>query len=1166
MKNNPESGDVAMASKLMSHYGDDVFANILVTASSLERTKDKAKRLEEGLLTNWLATERSVDDVFTLLKMNEKGDEVFKSPVWGMWTSYLKKLGSENSDQLMFMVLRKHYDDDQLANILATTAKNYNTRGIAEKLEELQRASWLSSGKSADDVFHILKLNHEGDNLLKSQVLGSWVSYVKLLEKDPYEMLLFKLAKRYDAEALAIWLRAARDDYRSRSIATGIAEAQQKGWQKNGNSADDVFTLLKLDVEDALFLKSPVLDTWTSYVTKLKKDPNQLMFLKLETRYDDEGVAKVLLATKNDYTTRNAATTLENLLFQKWMSKDNSADGIFALLRLNKEGDKLFENPVFTTWESYVAKLDKANPDEAMFSVLKTHYSDQGLVKLVEIAKTNRRTENIAAKLQEEIWRNQGKTADDIFDLLKLNEKRGEMFATPEFTTWVAFVTKLNKLSKSPDEFPAISALTKRFGDVELARMLGRSKQDALRNKDLLKMVSDLQTQQFKQWHGQGKTPDDVSSMVMANGFDAKKDTRLWVILDTNKSSMEQTVTAALAATLRGLDETILEYLSGAVADQLADDVPSDAAALESLLEESVAPFLLSTSFCEDEAAASTLCAALAAKLLDSPELQAQLGAGPAQAVRVLETTQSIEEQARKDEGAADAEQLMARMWGFDKIRRTTNDELEAQQSALSARQVRKQIKLEQLTAERDEEQAELDREWEDARFLPDLTQDTGERDVHVPRLSINFKGKTLLSDTALKIVAGRRYGLVGKNGAGKTTLLRYISHYELEGFPRHIRIQLVEQESASKLSKDDRSVLEVVLAADYERTMLLQEEKELTADEANNGADHSTRLKEIYDRLVDIDSDTAESRARTILSGLQFPDHVVDGPAKALSGGWRMRTALAGALFMAPDLLLLDEPTNHLDLEAVIWLEHYLDKYEKQMIVVSHDRNFLNAVTTDIIHLTNQKLVYYKGDYNTFEHTMKENMRQQRKAYDAQQMKIQHMQEFIERFRANAKKAPLVQSRVKALDKILRNELIDEPEDEHAFRMHFPPAEPLGRPIIAVEDVGFRYTPESPLLFKDVHIGVDMSSRIGILGVNGSGKSTLINIMIGKLRANEGSVTMNPRLRVATFTQHHVDSLDLSKSAVQNMKEMFPGHEPDEFRSHLGRFNLSGELAIKPT
>ncbi|TDH67403.1 hypothetical protein CCR75_000407 [Bremia lactucae] len=627
---------------------------------------------------------------------------------------------------------------------------------------------------------------------------------------------------------------------------------------------------------------------------------------------------------------------------------------------------------------------------------------------------------------------------------------------------------------------------------------------------------------------------------------------------------VEQVVASIFTTALRGLDDTILAYIIGTVTDELLENVYSEATALKELLVASMAPFLIDTSFCKDAAAAAKICDSLSLKLHASPELQDHNKHH--NEVHMLENTQSIEEQARMDEGAAAAEQLMARMWGFDKIRKTTNDELEAQQSACSARQVRKQVKLELLTAENDEEQAELDREWEDARFLPDLTQDNGERDVHVPRLTIHFKGKTLLADTALKIVAGRRYGLVGKNGAGKTTLLRYISHYELEGFPRHIRIQLVEQESASKLSKDDRSVLEVVLAADYERTMLLQEEKELVAMESNKGVDHSVRLKEIYDRLINIDSDTAESRARTILCGLQFPDDVVSGPAKALSGGWRMRTALAGALFMAPDLLLLDEPTNHLDLEAVMWLEHYLEKYDKQMIVVSHDRNFLNAVTTDIVYLTHQKLVYYKGDYNTFERTMKENLRQQRKAYDAQQMKIQHMQEFIERFRANAKKAPLVQSRVKALDKILRNQLIEEPEDDHAFRMHFPPPEPIGRPIIAVEDVGFRYSSESPLLFKEVHMGVDMSSRIGILGVNGSGKSTLINIMIGKLRANEGSVTMNPRLRVATFSQHHVDSLDLAKSAVQNMSEAFPGHEPEEFRSHLGRFNLSGELAIKPT
>ncbi|RHY87192.1 hypothetical protein DYB26_008765, partial [Aphanomyces astaci] len=242
-----------------------------------------------------------------------------------------------------------------------------------------------------------------------------------------------------------------------------------------------------------------------------------------------------------------------------------------------------------------------------------------------------------------------------------------------------------------------------------------------------------------------------------------------------------------------------------------------------------------------------------------------------------------------------------------------------------------------------------------------------------------------------------------------------------------------------------------------------------------------------------------------------------------------------------------------------------YLETYPKTLIVVSHDRNFLNQVTTDTIYLAKQQLSYHRGNFQSFENTQEELLKNQRKAYEAQQMKVSHMQEFIDRFRCNAKKAPLVQSRVKALEKIMRT-AVEEPEDPRAFKMNFPPPEPLGRPIISVENVAFGYGDGRPELFHDVNFGIDMSSRIGILGVNGSGKSTLINLMLGKLDPTHGKCVRNPRVRISTFTQHHVDSLDLGKTAVENMMELFPGHEPDEFRTHLGRFNLSGELAMKPT
>ncbi|KAF0691937.1 Aste57867_16933 [Aphanomyces stellatus] len=606
----------------------------------------------------------------------------------------------------------------------------------------------------------------------------------------------------------------------------------------------------------------------------------------------------------------------------------------------------------------------------------------------------------------------------------------------------------------------------------------------------------------------------------------------------------EAKIKSVLTKTLRGLDEDLVDYMVSILGDYDGSDP----------LVDTIAPFLLSSGFVEEESDANTHCEALERALAEAGLIKSNI---PVEEFKKLDVVQSMEEMNRATE--AEMTGIMERMWGFESIRKTKNESMESCTDAQSQRQIRKMAKKSEAELEKERQDEEEDRAWEDIRVLPDMSTDNGEKDIHVDNVTMNFKGQTILSNTALKLVFGRRYGLIGKNGAGKTTLLRFMSHYEIKKFPRHIRMQHVEQESASKLSHCDDSVLSVVLAADYERTLLLAEEKQLLADNSD-----AERLQKVYERLGQIDSDTAESRARTILAGLQFPEHVVDGPAKALSGGWRMRTALAGALFMSPDLLLLDEPTNHLDLEAVMWLENYLETYPKTLIVVSHDRNFLNTVTTDTIYLAKQQLTYHRGNFASFENTQEEMLRNQRKAYEAQQMKVSHMQEFIDRFRCNAKKAPLVQSRIKALEKIMRT-AVEEPEDPRAFKMTFPPPEPLGRPIISIENVAFRYAPDRPDLFTDVNFGVDMSSRIGVLGVNGSGKSTLINLMLGKLEPTFGKCVRNPRVRISTFTQHHVDSLNLSLTAVENMMEIFPGHEPDEFRNHLGRFNLSGELAMKP-
>ncbi|KAJ7952180.1 ABC transporter F family-like protein [Quillaja saponaria] len=449
-------------------------------------------------------------------------------------------------------------------------------------------------------------------------------------------------------------------------------------------------------------------------------------------------------------------------------------------------------------------------------------------------------------------------------------------------------------------------------------------------------------------------------------------------------------------------------------------------------------------------------------------------------------------------------------------------------------------------------------------------------KDIHMENFNISVGGRDLIVDGSLTLTFGRHYGLVGRNGTGKTTFLRYMAMHAIDGIPKNCQILHVEQEVVG----DDTIALQCVLNSDVERTQLLEEESRLLAQQRDlefedatgenkhelNGAVEkdaiAQRLDQIYKRLELIDADSAVSRAASILAGLSFSPDMQKKATKTFSGGWRMRIALARALFVEPDILLLDEPTNHLDLHAVLWLEAYLVKWPKTFIVVSHAREFLNTVVTDILHLHGQKLNAYKGDYDTFERTREEQLKNQQKAFEANERARAHMQTFIDKFRYNAKRASLVQSRIKALD---RMGYVDEVVNDPDYKFEFPtPDDRPGPPIISFSDASFGY-PGGPLLFKNLNFGIDLDSRIAMVGPNGIGKSTILKLIAGELQPSSGTVFRSAKVRIAVFSQHHVDGLDLSSNPLLYMMRCYPGVPEQKLRAHLGSLGVTGNLALQP-
>ena len=433
--------------------------------------------------------------------------------------------------------------------------------------------------------------------------------------------------------------------------------------------------------------------------------------------------------------------------------------------------------------------------------------------------------------------------------------------------------------------------------------------------------------------------------------------------------------------------------------------------------------------------------------------------------------------------------------------------------------------------------------------------------DVKIERFSMQVNGTELISECNLELNHGRRYGLIGQNGCGKSNLLSAIAKREIP-IPEHIDIYHLREEAMPS----DRTALEsVVDHIKLEIEKLRKKEEDLMA----NYGPGDERLQVIYERLEELDPSMFETKAAELLFGLGFDKNMMQRATKDMSGGWRMRVSLARALFAAPELLLLDEPTNHLDLSAVVWLENYLAKYNKCLVVVSHSQDFLDGVCTHIIRLTNTKLTYYNGDYETFQRTRaSEDLVNQRK-YDKEQAEIKAIKEFIAKAGTFEDKMKLANSRKKVLDKMIAAGLTPEPNAErNSFRFKFPDCgAKIAPPVLPFKDVTFRYPGTDIDILKNVDFGIDMDSRVALVGPNGAGKSTLLKLVAQDLQPTTGVVERRNGVIVGRYTQHSFESLDPRATPLEFFSGTFQDMKKldDYWRSYLGTYGISGKTQTKP-
>merc|ERR1711962_412616 len=432
-------------------------------------------------------------------------------------------------------------------------------------------------------------------------------------------------------------------------------------------------------------------------------------------------------------------------------------------------------------------------------------------------------------------------------------------------------------------------------------------------------------------------------------------------------------------------------------------------------------------------------------------------------------------------------------------------------------------------------------------------------RDVKIDNFSVTFYGAELLQDTKLELSVGNRYGLMGVNGCGKSTLMACLGNREVP-IQEHIDIYYLARE----IPASEKTALEAVMEADEERIKLEKLAETLAIQEDEESQDY---LMQVYERLDDLGADTAEARAAHLLMGLQFTPAMQNKKCKDFSGGWRMRVALARALFLRPHLLLLDEPTNHLDLEACVWLEEELKTYPTILLIVSHSQDFLNGVCTQIMHMDLRKLKIYGGNYDQFMKTRAEQVEAQMKQYNWEQDQIAHMKEYIARFgHGSAKLARQAQSKEKTLAKMVADGLTEKVTSDRSVSFCFYDCGKIPPPVIMVQNVSFRYSDETPVIYKNLEFGMDLDTRLALVGPNGAGKSTLIKLIYGDLTPTEGMVRRHNHLKLGLYHQHLHELLEMDLSPLDYMLKKFPEFkERDEMRKVIGRYGITGKAQTAP-